>query len=127
MVAVEEVESIATDQPTLTRYLALQRRMLEANGHTLDVGPVLAEAARASGTILQNQVVTVSPSVSAAGQMFAMNFVSWRTQPTVEQLASDRELNAIAEGLAALSAHHDADASITWELREVVIGGRDAI
>ncbi len=124
VVAVQEVESIATDAPALISYLALQRRMLAANGQRLDIGPVLAEAGWAPSAVLRNDVVRVTPSVSAAAQMFAMNFASWRTQPIVARLASERELNEIENSLAALSADHGADTSITWQLREVVVGAR---
>jgi SAM-dependent methyltransferase len=121
VLAVQEVESIRTDEPTLTRYLELQRRMLEENGNLLYVGPVIADAGLAGGTVLQDDVVRVTPLPSAAARMFAMNFESWRTRPQVRELASRFELNEIEQGLRALSADEDSDASITWELREVVI------
>jgi SAM-dependent methyltransferase len=121
VLAIQETESIWTDEPTLTRYLELQRRMLEANGNLLYVGPLIADAGRAHGTVLQDDVVRVTPPPSAAARMFAMNFPSWRTRPPVTELASRLELDEIEQGLRALSADDDSDASITWELREVVV------
>jgi SAM-dependent methyltransferase len=121
VLALQEVESIRTDEPTLTRYLELQRRMLEENGNLLYVGSVIADASWEHGTVLQDDVVCVTPPLSAAARMFAMNFESWRTRPTVTELASRLELDEIEQGLTVLSADEGSDTSITWELREVVV------
>lgn len=122
VVAVQEVESITTDQPTLRRYLELQRLMLEANGNSLDIGPVIADARWAPGAVVRNEVVQLTPSASAVARMFAMNFASWRTRPAVSNLASSNELDEIERELTTLSAHDGSDATITWQLRELVVG-----
>jgi trans-aconitate 2-methyltransferase len=121
VVAVEEVESITTDEPTFSRYLELQRRMLHANSNLLDIGPLLADIAQAHGVVLQSDVVRLSPEVSAAARMFAMNFANWRTRPAVRDLASSAELDEIETSLQALATDEALDASITWELRQVLI------
>lgn len=128
VVAVEEVESITTDEPTFTKYLELQRRMLQANSNLLDIGPVLADIVRVHGAVLQSDVVRLTPAVSTVARMFAMNFVTWRTRPVVRELASSAELDEIETGLQVLAADEAPDASITWELRQVVVGrpGRTA-
>jgi trans-aconitate 2-methyltransferase len=123
VVAVQEVESITTGESTFMRYLELQRLMLEAHGSSLDVGPMIADARRAPGAVLHNDVVHLTPSASTAARMFAMNFAEWRTRPTVAALASSVELDEIELGLRTLSADEGSDASITWELRELVVGG----
>jgi len=125
-VAVQEVESIATDERTLARYLELQRVMLAANGNSLDIGPLIADAHRAPGSVLRNDVVRLTPSAFAAARMLAMNFANWRTRPAVADLAASDELDEIEQELTALSADEGSDAKITWELRELVIRASDA-
>ena len=41
LLAVEEVESIRTDEPVLATYLDLQRRILAANRNVLEVGALI--------------------------------------------------------------------------------------
>ena len=121
VVAVEEVESITTDDPVLARYLELQRRMLEANGNRLEIGPAIESAADAHGEVVGDDVASLTPSASAAARMFAMNFASWRTRPEVAHLAGPTELDEIAAGLDQLAAAGDSQVSITWQLRQLTI------
>lgn len=123
ILAIQEVESITTDEPTLTRYLELQRWMLEANRNWLDVGPVIA-GAHPPSVVVRNEVVPVTPPLSTVARMFAMNFEGWRTRATVMTLADAAELKQVADGLEALTIPGASDASIAWELRELVLANR---
>jgi trans-aconitate 2-methyltransferase len=121
LIAVEEVESITTAEPVLSEYLALQRHMLEVNANRLEIGPFIAEAARRCGARCSTEVVTLTPSPSIAARMFAMNFTSWRTHPTVSGNVSQRELDLTQAGLLDIATGRRQSAPITWELRHARI------
>ncbi len=121
IVVVQEVDSIVTDEPALERYLALQRRMLAANGQRLDVGPLLDRGDWRQATVVRSDVVTVTPSSATAARLFAMNFAQWRARPKVDALTGGEERDAIAAGLAAVAEGRAPERTITWRLRELVL------
>jgi trans-aconitate 2-methyltransferase len=123
VLVVEEVESISTDEPILARYLDLQRRMLEANGNRLEIGPVIEAAVSGREGVLHSGLAVVTPPASSAARMFAMNFAQWRTRPAVLELASIGELDEIKAGLDELSTAEAARSQITWELRQISLAG----
>lgn len=123
VLAVEEVESIATDEPILARYLDLQRRMLEANRNRLEIGPVIEAALGGREGVLQSGVATVTPPTVTVARMFAMNFAHWRARPAVLELASIHDLDEIEAGLHALSTAGTLGGRISWQLRQLSIGG----
>lgn len=120
-IALEEVESITTEEPVFEAYLGLQRQMLEANHQRLEVGPVIEEAAQLRGSAVISHAVSLIPPTPMVARMFAMNFPSWRAQPVVLELASADELAEIDTGLTDLCNADRAGASITWQLSHVVI------
>lgn len=120
-IAVEEVETITTDEAVLDTYLALQRRMLEANRNRLEIGPVIHEAVQRRGRVVLSRLVSLTPPTAMVARMFAMNFPSWRARPTVLELASPHELDEIERGLAHLCSADASGAPITWQLRQLVI------
>ncbi len=119
---VEEVDSIATEDPTLAAYLDLQREMLAANGNTLDVGPQLDEGLREHPALGANIVTTLLVPAPVAARMFAMNLETWRDRPEVTASHDAEELNALAAGLERI-AQGEAEATITWRLRQLVLTG----
>jgi trans-aconitate 2-methyltransferase len=120
VLAIQEVESITTDEPTLTRYLELQQRMLEANRNSLYVGPVIA-CAHPPSIVVRNDVVPVTPPLSTVARMFAMNLEGWRNHAAADTLAGTSELKQVADGLEALTITGTSEASVAWELRELVL------
>ncbi len=74
--------------------------------------------------VVRNEVVPVTPPLSTVARMFAMNFEGWRTRATVMTLADAAELKQVADGLEALTIPGASDASIAWELRELVLANR---
>jgi trans-aconitate 2-methyltransferase len=117
---VEEVDSIATEDPTLAGYLDLQREMLAANGNTLDIGPRLDEALREHPALRANAVAQFSPPAAVAARMFAMNLETWRDRPEVTESHAPEELNAMASALERI-AQGEAEATITWRLRHLTL------
>ena len=118
---VEEVDSSETEDPTLSAYLDLQREMLAANGHMLEVGPRLDEGLREHPALGANLVTTLLVPAPVAARMFAMNLETWRDRPEVAASHDAEELNALASGLERI-AQGEAEATITWRLRQLVLG-----
>jgi trans-aconitate 2-methyltransferase len=119
---LEEVESIATDDRALIRYLDLQREMLDANENMLDIGPELDAGLRDHPALRSNTVATFTPPAAVAARMFGMNFGVWRERPEVVKAHSPEELNAIAAGLGRVATAPEDVAPITWQMRQIVLG-----
>jgi SAM-dependent methyltransferase len=117
---LEEVDSIATEDPILTAYLDLQREMLIANGHVLDVGPRLDEGLREHPALRANLVTTLRVPAPVAARMFAMNLETWRDRPEVTASHEIEELNAMAAALERI-AQGEARTPIAWRLRQLVL------
>ena len=121
---LEEVDGIATEDPTLARYLDLQREMLAANGNTLEIGPRLDAELRDSPAVRSNGVVEFSPPAAVAARMFAMNLETWRDRPEVAVAHDPDELNALAAALERIATGAEPGAPITWRLRHLALTGR---
>jgi trans-aconitate 2-methyltransferase len=120
LLLLEEVESIATEDPSLAGYLDLQREMLAANGTTLDIGPELDTGLRDHPALRSSSLVELSPPATVAARMFAMNLETWRDRPEVTESHDEAELNALAAGLERV-AQGETEATITWHLRHLVL------
>ncbi|HVV89989.1 MAG TPA: class I SAM-dependent methyltransferase [Solirubrobacterales bacterium] len=118
---LEEVESIATDDPTLGGYLDLQREMLTANGNALEIGPRLDEALRGHPALRAGEVVELSPPAPVAARMFAMNLETWRRRPEVADAHGTEELDQLATALERIATGTEPAAPITWHLRHLVL------
>lgn len=110
---IEEVDSIETEDATLSAYLDLQREMLAANGHALEVGPRLPEG----------RVTALLVPAPVAGRMFAMNFETWRHRPEVTESHDPEELTALASALERIAQNEAETPPVTWRLRQLVLSG----
>lgn len=119
---IEEVESIATEERALARYLDLQREMLAANENLLEIGPGLDQGLRDHPALRRSEVTTFSPGAGVAARMFGMNFSTWRTRPEVTEANDPAELDAIAAGLGRVATAPEDAAPITWQMRQIVLG-----
>lgn len=119
---LEEVESIATEELALARYLDLQEEMLHANDNTLEIGADLDAGLRDDPGLRGSEVVEFSPPVAAAARMFGMNFTVWRERPEITEAHSPEELDAIAKGLGRVATAPEDAAPITWRMRQIVLG-----
>ncbi|MBS1844067.1 MAG: class I SAM-dependent methyltransferase [Actinobacteria bacterium] len=108
---IEEVDSIETEDATLSAYLDLQREMLAANGQTLEVGARLGEG----------QVTALLVPAPVAARMFAMNFETWRRRPEVTGSHALEDLNALATGLERIAQGEAEAPAISWRLRQLVL------
>jgi trans-aconitate 2-methyltransferase len=119
---LEEVESIATEELPLVRYLGLQEEMLHANDNTLRIGPELDAALRDDPALRSSEVATFTPPAATAARMFGMNFTTWRERPEVVEAHDGAELDAIATGLGRVATAPEDAAPITWRMRQIAIG-----
>jgi trans-aconitate 2-methyltransferase len=118
---LEEVESIATEERALVRYLDLQREMLAANENRLEIGPALEQGLRDHPALRSSEVATFSPGAGVAARMFGMNFGTWRDRPEVTAAHDAAELDAIAAGLGRVATAPEDAAPITWQMRQIVL------
>jgi trans-aconitate 2-methyltransferase len=119
---LEEVDSIATDERALARYLDLQEEMLHANDNTLEIGAELDAGLRGNPGLKSSEVVEFSPPAAVAARMFGMNFSVWRERPEVTEAHGPEELDAIAKGLGRVATAPEDAAPITWRMRQIVLG-----
>ncbi|MFT3866386.1 MAG: class I SAM-dependent methyltransferase [Solirubrobacterales bacterium] len=119
---LEEVESIATEERALARYLDLQEEMLHANDNTLEIGAELDAGLHDDPGLRSSEVVEFSPPTAVAARMFGMNFSTWRERPEVTEAHTAEELDAIAAGLGRVATAPEDAAPITWRMRQIVLG-----
>jgi SAM-dependent methyltransferase len=119
---LEEVDSIATEELALARYLELQEEMLHANDNTLKIGGELDAALRDDPGLRSSEVVEFSPPAATAARMFGMNFTTWRERPEVTDANAPEELDTIAKGLGRVATAPEDAAPITWRMRQIVLG-----
>jgi trans-aconitate 2-methyltransferase len=119
---LEEVDSIATEELALARYLELQEEMLHANDNTLKIGTELDAGLRDDPGLRSSEVVEFSPPAATAARMFGMNFTTWRERPEVTGAHESKELDAIAKGLGRVATAPEDAAPITWRMRQIVLG-----
>jgi SAM-dependent methyltransferase len=118
---LEEVESIATEELALARYLELQEEMLHANDNTLKIGTELDAGLRDDPGLRSSEVVEFSPPAATAARMFGMNFTTWRERPEVTDAHAPEELDTIAKGLGRVATAPEDAAPITWRMRQIVL------
>jgi trans-aconitate 2-methyltransferase len=118
---LEEVDSIATEERPLARYLDLQEEMLHANDNTLEIGAELDAGLRGDPGLRRSVVVEFSPPAAVAARMFGMNFTTWRERPEVTEAHEPEELDAIAKGLGRVATAPEDAAPITWRMRQIVL------
>lgn len=118
---LEEVDSIATEELALARYLELQEEMLHANDNTLKIGTELDAGLRDNPGLRSSEVVEFSPPAATAARMFGMNFTTWRERPEVTGAHEPDELDTIAKGLGRVATAPEDAAPITWRMRQIVL------
>lgn len=129
---LEEAESMDTDQPAMRAYLDYAERVLAARGATSCAGSRLTAAAAAVQhrgiVVVADTVITVSPPVAVAAEMFALNLAAWRSDPLLH--AEQADLDRLADELAALAAPTTSSVAsatgghITWRMRQLALRRR---
>jgi SAM-dependent methyltransferase len=104
---IEDTDAIETDQPVFVEYLARVAARLEARGHRLYPGRLLAALADRS------RLATAGPTAARAAAMFRLNLDSWCDDPVVHR--------RLAGGLEDL-LDDSRTGVITWSVRQAVLG-----
>ena len=112
---VEEIVSIETTDPVLARYVALVTELSASRGTDLLVGGRL----RASGSVVYDATAPIAPSPSAVARLFEMNLGVWRLDPWAEAELDPRELDELADALAALVVTPPPMGAIVWRHRQL--------
>jgi trans-aconitate 2-methyltransferase len=119
LLLVEEVERIRTDQPALRGYLEVAAALLASRGHTLEIGPRLHRLPDPPGLARRlDRAAPLLPPAPRAAEMFAQNLAVWRDDAVRAGVATDPELDRLADGLATVAAGQ-AEGTITWKLRQL--------
>jgi SAM-dependent methyltransferase len=117
---IDEVESISTAQPTLTRYLEMVSTLVQTTGGDLYIGPRLAAMSPPPGAaIVHNALREHRLTAAVAAGMFRLNLAAFRERPSMRERYGD-ELAATAPRLDALVEASDST-TITWQMRQMAI------
>lgn len=118
---IEETDSANTRNQVFVEYMAIVDAMLADAGHTLYVGPVLAETVEPDMCLkLSDRAVAVSPAMDLAAKLFSMNIQTWRHSAFVRENYSPASIMQLAERLAELAAGPTRGEGIEWRLRQLV-------
>ena len=119
VLALDEVEWIRTDDPTLRRYLTMLSALLKARGSSLAAGPMLVRFDGGRDGRKRTSVVRVHPvPVALAAEIFALNFATWREDAFIRDSHSRDDLDALADALEEL-AKGPKEPMATWGMRQM--------
>jgi trans-aconitate 2-methyltransferase len=120
--ALEEVDTMTSEDPTLVRYYALVEAMQAARGQSMYVGRALAELAPPEAFIVErSDTVPVVLPAAVAARLHALNFRTWRRNPFIVDTVAPDELDRLGESLEALASGTRAAAPVRWKLAQVVL------
>ena len=120
LLLLDDVDSISTANPVLSRYLTILTALLEHQGNRLYVGPTVSNVA-APG-LLRSKIDTVRrlrvPDGRAA-TMFRLNLETWRDHPFVADTYGADAVRRLADGLAAEVGAAGAASTTEWRMRQI--------
>ncbi len=123
--ALEEVDAMTSDDPTLVRYYELVEAMQAARGQQTYVGrdlPALAPAARF--VVERADIVPVVLPATVAARLHALNFRTWRQNPFIVGNVDAGELDRLGESLEALATGAREAAPVRWRMAQVIFRKR---
>src|SRR5579871_1821 len=123
--ALEEVDTMTSDDPTLVRYYALVEAMQAERGQLTYVGRELAALAPAEAFVVERaDTVPVTLPASVAARLHALNFRTWRKNPFIVASVAAEELARLGEALEAIAAGARPAAPVRWKMAQVVLRRR---
>jgi SAM-dependent methyltransferase len=118
ILALDEVEWIRTEDPTLRRYLTMLSALLKARGSSLAAGPIVDKFDGGRGGRKRTSVVRLHPvPVVLAAELFALNFATWREDAFVRDSHSPDELDELEGALREL-VKGPRGPTVTWGMRQ---------
>ncbi len=123
--ALEEVDTLAADDPTLTRYYALVEAMQAARGQRTYVGRDLCTLpASSSWRVERADDVPIALPAATAARLHALNLRTWRSDPFIAATVDAAELDDLGDALDDLVAGRRTAAPVRWRLAQVVLRRR---
>lgn len=119
LLLVDEVESIATEHPTLREYLGIVEALLAHQGTHLYVGPRLGRVASHGLAPRASRVHRWPVPTPRAAEMFQLNLAAWRETPFVRERWPAPTIDRLGRELEAL-AGSDEGAEVVWGLRQII-------
>jgi SAM-dependent methyltransferase len=116
---LDEVERIDTASPVFTEYLAMTVERVRMSGADMYAGPLLSGLPLEGGCrVTHDQVVPHPVPAADAARMFLLNLSVWRDWG--RDVYGERAVASIERALAGIEAGQ-AEAGITWQLRQVAV------
>lgn len=123
--ALEEVDTLAADDPTLSRYYALVEALQAAHGQRTTVGrDVAALVAGTPWQVERDERLPVPLPAATAARLHALNFATWRQHPFITATVAPAELDALGAELEALASGASVAPPVRWALAQVVLRRR---
>jgi trans-aconitate 2-methyltransferase len=123
--ALEEVDTMISDDPALVRYYALVEAMQAARGQRTYVGRDLGALAPAESFVVERaDTVPVTLPATVAARLHALNFRTWRLNPFIVANVAAAELDRLGDDLEALASGARAAAPVRWKMAQVVLRRR---
>jgi trans-aconitate 2-methyltransferase len=120
--ALEEVDSMTSDDPTLVRYYALVEAMQAARGQRTYVGRELAALAPAESFVVERaDTAPVTLPAPVAARLHALNFRTWRRDPFIVGNVAAAELDQLGESLEELASGARTAAPVRWKMAQVIL------
>jgi len=123
--AMEEVDTMTSDDPALRRYYQLVEAMQAARGQRMYVGRDLAALADGTPwTVERADTAALALPATVAARLHALNFRTWRRDPVIAATAAAAELDDLGAALEALAEGARPAAPVRWRLAQVVLRRR---
>lgn len=122
LLLLDEVESISTSSPLLSRYLDTLNALFISEGKALCVGPTLSKV-RPRGPLEQrsNEIRRLRVQDRHAAAMFRLNLEAWRDHQFVADTYDDDKVRLLADDLEASANSSSTESSIEWVMRQIVL------
>ena len=123
--ALEEVDAMTSDDPTLIRYYELVEAMQAARGQRTYVGRDLPALAPAETFVVERaDIAPVVLPAAVAARLHALNFRTWRQNPFVVGNVDAAELDRLGDSLDALASGAREAAPVRWRMAQVIFRKR---
>jgi trans-aconitate 2-methyltransferase len=123
--ALEEVDSLAADDPMLTRYYGLVEAMQAARGQRTYIGRDLTALPASSPWMVERaDALPIALPAAVAARLHALNLRTWRRDPFIAATVGAEELNHLSASLESLADGTRTAAPVRWRLAQVVLRRR---
>jgi trans-aconitate 2-methyltransferase len=123
--ALEEVDAMTSEDPTLVRYYELVESMQAARGQRMYVGRELATLAPAEAFVVERaDTAPVTLPAAIAARLHALNFRTWRNNGFIVANVSAAELDRLGDELDALASGARTAEPVRWRMAQIILRRR---